>query len=130
MTDPTHVPMEPLDEAIIHAVTACGHSIDSNRIVLHFDAKKPGHNALNQLHRRILAAIALDRAARAQGDVGRLGKGMPLDLNLRALANQPKESIDAFGVEWAGWCAASALDAISATPQAAAEATQQGAEPM
>lgn len=66
MTDqPTEAALPPLDELIIRAVTMCGHSIDSNRLVLHFDAKKPGHNALNQLHRRIVEAIDSDRAARA-----------------------------------------------------------------
>lgn len=75
MTDqPTEAALPPLDELIIRAVTMCGHSIDSNRLVLHFDAKKPGHNALNQLHRRIVEAIDSDRAARAltQGEVERV----------------------------------------------------------
>ncbi len=82
-------------------------------------------------HRQPLAWAAA-RAALAQppeapaarlapdgGEVSRLDKSMPLDLNLRALANQPQASIDAFGIEWAGWCAASALDALAAIPTSA-----------
>jgi hypothetical protein len=42
--------------SLYFAALECPHSIDSNRIVLHYDAKQPGHNALNQLARRLEAA--------------------------------------------------------------------------
>ncbi|WP_175787484.1 hypothetical protein [Burkholderia anthina] len=45
-------------EALYLAAINCPHAIDSNRIVLHFDPKQPGHNALNQLGLRLSAAAA------------------------------------------------------------------------
>lgn len=45
--------------------------------------------------------------------VERLDASQPLFVNLRHLATNPQASIDAFGVEWAGMVAASALDALS-----------------
>lgn len=40
------------------AVIACPHEIADKRIALRFDPKQPGHNALNQLSRRMADAIA------------------------------------------------------------------------
>lgn len=42
-----------LDEAVL----SCGHSINHSLVRLNFDPKREGHNALNQLHRRIEAAV-------------------------------------------------------------------------
>ena len=60
-----------LHDAILTAVSSCGHSIDAESVTLYFDPKQPGHNALNQLSRRIEAAVLADRAlnATAQGMV-------------------------------------------------------------
>lgn len=44
---------KPFGGNAYEAVLGCPHEIDSNRVVLHFDSKQPGHNALNQLSRRI-----------------------------------------------------------------------------
>ena len=41
-----------------------------------------------------------------------LGPSQPLDSNLHALASRPKAAVTAYGVEWAGWCAASAINEI------------------
>jgi hypothetical protein len=55
---------EPLEEALIRAITSCAHSIDAETVTLQFDPSKPGHNALNQLQRRVSAVIA-ERASPA-----------------------------------------------------------------
>jgi hypothetical protein len=44
--------------------------------------------------------------------VKRLHDSQPLQANLVALAKQPKHTVKTFGAEWAGMCAASALDEI------------------
>lgn len=41
---------------LYRAVISCGHEIDRDSVVLHFDPKQPGHNALNQLNLRLAAA--------------------------------------------------------------------------
>jgi hypothetical protein len=51
-------------QALYMAAINCPHEIDSNRVVLHFDAKQPGHNALNQLSRRLDAAMTSDAGER------------------------------------------------------------------
>lgn len=51
MNTNTNTPAAPYD-----AVIACPHEISDKRIVLRFDPEQPGHNALNQLGRRMLAA--------------------------------------------------------------------------
>lgn len=40
-------------EQIRNAVLSCGHSIDRDEIILRFNPKQEGHNALNQLARRL-----------------------------------------------------------------------------
>lgn len=49
-------PAQPLHVA----ATSCPHEIDKDKIVLHFDSKQPGKNALAQLAARLQAAQALD----------------------------------------------------------------------
>ncbi|WP_354686706.1 DUF551 domain-containing protein [Cupriavidus necator] len=44
-------------ETLYSAAINCPHEIDSNRIVLHYDSKQPGHNALAQLGNRLDAAL-------------------------------------------------------------------------
>jgi len=44
-------------EALYRVAINCPHEIDRDKIVLHFDPKQPGHNALNQLGRRLKAAV-------------------------------------------------------------------------
>lgn len=43
--------------AIRNAVLSCGHYINAEIVTLRYDPRQPGHNALNQLHRRICALI-------------------------------------------------------------------------
>ncbi|MFN4121310.1 hypothetical protein [Acidovorax sp.] len=59
-------------------------------------------------------------------DVKRLDPSQPLHVNLAHLAKSPKAAIEAFGAEWAGWCAASAIDAL----RAARAPADSGAAPM
>ena len=47
-------PAQPLHVA----ATSCPHEIDKDKIVLHFDSKQPGKNALAQLAARLQAAQA------------------------------------------------------------------------
>lgn len=49
-------PAQPLHVAAIN----CPHEIDKDRVVLHFDSKQPGKNALAQLAARLQAAQAQD----------------------------------------------------------------------
>lgn len=51
MSTNTTIPAAPYD-----AVIACPHEISGSRIVLRFDPKQPGHNALKQLSDRMSAA--------------------------------------------------------------------------
>lgn len=54
---------EPLARALLLASINCGHEIDSSRVLLHFDAKQEGHNALNQMSRRIEGVLQAQPAA-------------------------------------------------------------------
>lgn len=45
-------------DAVLLAVLNTPHAITAQKIVLEFDRSKPGHNATNQLHLRIEAAVA------------------------------------------------------------------------
>lgn len=68
-------------------------------------------------------------------DVERLDPSQPLHVNLAHLAKSPKAAIEAFGAEWAGWCAASAIDALRAASAPADSApadsaTAPGGEPI
>lgn len=49
--------LEALPIKLMIAITSCPHDIDHNQVVLHFDSKQEGHGALNQVGRRIEAAI-------------------------------------------------------------------------
>ncbi|KWK44250.1 hypothetical protein [Burkholderia ubonensis] len=55
-------------QALCLAAINCPHSIDTRSITLHFDDKQPGHNALNQLSRRLEAAciVLLQGASHAE----------------------------------------------------------------
>lgn len=55
---------ETLTEQIFQAVLACPHTIIADEVTLRHDSRRPGHNALNQLHRRIDAAV---KSAMEQG---------------------------------------------------------------
>lgn len=57
-THPTQQGLEKDAEAIRTAVLSCGHTIERDFVTLWFEEKKEGHNALNQLGRRIAAALA------------------------------------------------------------------------
>ena len=48
----------PAAQALHVAATSCPHEIDKDKIVLHFDSKQPGKNALAQLAARLQAAQA------------------------------------------------------------------------
>ncbi|TLX17095.1 hypothetical protein [Rhizobium sp. MHM7A] len=43
---------------ITRAVTNCPHDINAEKIILKFEGNSEGHNALNQLIRRVKAALA------------------------------------------------------------------------
>ena len=49
---------QPTAQALHVAATSCPHEIDKDKIVLHFDSKQPGKNALAQLAARLQAAQA------------------------------------------------------------------------
>ena len=49
---------QPTAQALHIAATSCPHEIDKDKIVLHFDSKQPGKNALAQLAARLQAAQA------------------------------------------------------------------------
>ena len=59
-------PPKPTAQPLHVAATSCPHEIDKDKIVLHFDSKQPGKNALAQLAQ--LAARL--QAAQAQEDAG------------------------------------------------------------
>lgn len=44
--------------ALLMAVIGAPHEIECNSVTVHFDSKKPGHNALNQMSRRIESELA------------------------------------------------------------------------
>ena len=50
---------QPAAQALHVAATSCPHEIDKDKIVLHFDSKQPGKNALAQLAARLQAAQAV-----------------------------------------------------------------------
>lgn len=54
------------EDALFLAVLACPHSINANEIVLKFDPKQKGDNALNQLSRRISEHLAAASANRKE----------------------------------------------------------------
>ena len=60
-------PAQPLHVA----ATSCPHEIDKDKIVLHFDSKQPGKNALAQLAARLQAAQAAPVDAAVQQDAER-----------------------------------------------------------
>lgn len=49
---------QPTPQPLHVAATSCPHEIDKDKIVLHFDSKQPGKNALAQLAARLQAAHA------------------------------------------------------------------------
>jgi hypothetical protein len=49
--------MIDLETKLMRAATNCAHCITSDTVSLYYDAGKPGHNALNQLVRRLVAAV-------------------------------------------------------------------------
>ena len=49
---------QPAAQPLHVAATSCPHEIDKDKIVLHFDSKQPGKNALAQLAARLQAAQA------------------------------------------------------------------------
>lgn len=58
-------PAPATETRLYRAAINCQHSIERDRIVLEFDPKQPGHNALNQLGRRLDAAVAAQAPAPA-----------------------------------------------------------------
>lgn len=46
-----------MDNKVFRAVIDCAHQITDECVILRFDPREPGHNALNQLHRRLDAAV-------------------------------------------------------------------------
>ena len=44
---------------VMNAILSCPHTITHEYIVLHYDQKQPGHNALSQLRSRISATKEL-----------------------------------------------------------------------
>ncbi|MBY4947044.1 hypothetical protein K6V92_10480 [Cupriavidus respiraculi] len=55
------------------AAIKCPHEIDANRVILHYDDKQPGKNALAQLADRLSAALRAEQEA--QEPVAIIGKG-------------------------------------------------------
>jgi len=102
----------------LYTVKRC--DIGNSRTTVLFD-EIPGH-----WNSCLFADVAAEPIqSSSTGEAERLGKSMPLDANLRALAKNPRAAIAAFGVEWAGWCASSALAALSRqAPAAPAEAVK------
>jgi hypothetical protein len=85
------------------------------------------HGALFSAFRDGLWAALSARASatpqpQALPELPTLDPSQPLESNLNALASNPQAAIKAFGVEWAGWCAASALKALASQPPAPADA--------
>ena len=93
---------------LYRAAIDCEHIISQDRIELFYDDEKPGNNALNQLHRRLDAAIAQSRAQvvpaepvgyvmqDAHGDIVygwsvEQDKTLLLDVDIRYPGNAPHE---------------------------------------
>ena len=55
---------------LYEAVMSAPHEIDSLRVVLHYDDRQPGHNAANQLMRRLQACQAKQALAHSQARDG------------------------------------------------------------
>lgn len=64
----------PEREELYRAAINCPHEIDRDKIVLHFDPKQDGHNALNQLGRRLDAAAASPKASSPAPAAGQCGE--------------------------------------------------------
>ena len=47
---------------LYRAAINCPHEIDHEQVILKYDPKQPGHNALNQLGRRLVSAVAAPKA--------------------------------------------------------------------
>ncbi|HDR9163634.1 TPA: hypothetical protein QDB28_004038 [Burkholderia vietnamiensis] len=56
--------------AIYMAALDCPHIIENGTITLHFDPNQPGHNALNQLSRRLTAVFAAHMTAEGKAPEG------------------------------------------------------------
>lgn len=65
MPQPTASPAALSAELLRQAVLSCPHTIEASQVVLEFDATQPGHNALNQLGRRLTTAVAASAVADA-----------------------------------------------------------------
>ena len=100
---------QPTPQPLHVAATSCPHEIDKDKIVLHFDSKQPGKNALAQLAARLQAAQAqpvamptaqaLDaqRLTKASKDISTVLRveGMDLEIGSRKLLKDAREAIDA-----------------------------------
>ena len=60
---------QPAAQPLHVAATSCPHEIDKDKIVLHFDSKQPGKNALAQLAARLQAAQAAPAQAAVPADL-------------------------------------------------------------
>ena len=91
--------MSDLGDAVFKAAINCAHEIDSDQIVLHFDSKREGNNALNQLHRRLDAALSAQSAelAAAKEEVERLRVDAE---RLDWLLSNPNEVLEGGDGEW------------------------------
>lgn len=47
---------------LYRAAINCPHEIDHEQVILKYDPKQPGHNALNQLGRRLVEAVSAPKA--------------------------------------------------------------------
>lgn len=56
---------EDLRTRLYQAAISCGHQIDASKVILHYESRQPGHNALAQLADR-LAAVATPTAPAPQ----------------------------------------------------------------
>jgi hypothetical protein len=99
-----------LVDAVFSAVWACGHKINSEVVALHFDPRKPGHNALNQLRRRIEAALAALPAPTLQADTQAAVGAFVIEVEKLLCAK--------LGREWSasGISIVSLIDALAAAP--------------
>lgn len=105
----TSTTTEPLARALLLAIINCGHEIDSSRVLLHFDAKQEGHNALNQLSRRIEGVLQAQPAAAAPAirwspieTAPKDGSVILVDDNAGGSAPWAAAKFLA-GEEWSGW---------------------------
>lgn len=82
---------------LITAITSCGHSIDHDEVTLRFDPKQEGHNAFNQLNRRILA-WADKRASQDRATIKALVTALEA-LQLQALQSSVNDHANEWGME-------------------------------